>query len=137
MLQRSLADAHGSQCGFCTPGFVMSMYALTQTKPQPTVPDIEEALAGNLCRCTGYRPILDAFASFARSGTGAECSQGCADVGSACPSPPEENGHVSCTHENSGRANGQAQACQKSSCTSAPKGSVGALHMKGVPIAID
>lgn len=65
-LQEHLANAHGSQCGFCTPGFVMSMYSLLQNKPVPTIPDIEDALAGNLCRCTGYRPILDAFVPFTK-----------------------------------------------------------------------
>ncbi|VDP21748.1 unnamed protein product [Heligmosomoides polygyrus] len=52
-------------CGFCTPGFVMAMYALLRNKPTPTEADIDEALQGNLCRCTGYRPVLEAFYSFA------------------------------------------------------------------------
>ena len=51
---------HGSQCGFCTPGFVMSMYALYESNPNPGRRDIDDALAGNLCRCTGYRPIVAA-----------------------------------------------------------------------------
>lgn len=57
--------AHGSQCGFCTPGFVMAMYTLLRNKPQPTHADIDDAMQGNLCRCTGYRPILEAYYSFA------------------------------------------------------------------------
>ncbi|VDL72620.1 unnamed protein product [Nippostrongylus brasiliensis] len=64
-VQERLAITHGSQCGFCTPGFVMAMYALLRNNPTPTEADINEALQGNLCRCTGYRPILEAFYSFA------------------------------------------------------------------------
>jgi len=59
-VQQALVDCHGSQCGFCTPGFVMSLYALWRSGGAPNRPDIEEALAGNLCRCTGYRPIVAA-----------------------------------------------------------------------------
>ena len=68
-VQERLAKAHGSQCGFCTPGFVMSMYALLRSHGGggPSEEEIEENLAGNLCRCTGYRPILDAFRVFAKS----------------------------------------------------------------------
>ncbi|KAH6770040.1 xanthine dehydrogenase 1 [Perilla frutescens var. hirtella] len=67
-IQESLANSHGSQCGFCTPGFVMSMYALLRSsKEPPTEEDIAQNLAGNLCRCTGYRPIIDAFRVFART----------------------------------------------------------------------
>ena len=58
--QQSMVDCHGSQCGFCTPGIVMSMFALGKNVGQPDKEDIHEALAGNLCRCTGYRPIIDA-----------------------------------------------------------------------------
>jgi xanthine dehydrogenase small subunit len=58
-VQQAMVDHHGSQCGFCTPGFVMSLLAL-QTEPRPDRAAINEALAGNLCRCTGYRPIVDA-----------------------------------------------------------------------------
>jgi xanthine dehydrogenase small subunit len=59
-VQQALADGHGSQCGFCTPGFVMSLFALYKTDPAPDRTRINDALAGNLCRCTGYRPIVDA-----------------------------------------------------------------------------
>jgi xanthine dehydrogenase small subunit len=59
-VQQSMVDHHGSQCGFCTPGFVMSMYALYLNNRAPTRADIDDALSGNLCRCTGYRPIVDA-----------------------------------------------------------------------------
>jgi xanthine dehydrogenase small subunit len=56
--QRAMIDCHGSQCGFCTPGFVMSLFALYNSNPAPTHREIDDALAGNLCRCTGYRPIV-------------------------------------------------------------------------------
>lgn len=66
-MQERIAKAHGSQCGACTPGFVMSMYSLLRSKNGDPISEeeIEENLAGNLCRCTGYRPILDAFRIFA------------------------------------------------------------------------
>src|ERR1700749_1209143 len=50
-VQQAMVDFHGSQCGFCTPGFVMSLYALWMRSPRPSVPQIEVALQGNLCRC--------------------------------------------------------------------------------------
>lgn len=59
---------HGSQCGFCTPGFVMSMYALLRNTESPTMSQIDHALYGNLCRCTGYRPILESFYTFTKDG---------------------------------------------------------------------
>ncbi|CAB4069123.1 XDH [Lepeophtheirus salmonis] len=63
-VQKRLADAHGSQCGFCTPGFVMSMYSLLRNKAVPDMEDISTYFQGNLCRCTGYRPILEAYKTF-------------------------------------------------------------------------
>ncbi|OCK85768.1 xanthine dehydrogenase [Lepidopterella palustris CBS 459.81] len=62
--QERIAKSNGSQCGFCTPGIVMSLYALLRNDPSPSEHDVEEAFDGNLCRCTGYRPILDAAQSF-------------------------------------------------------------------------
>ena len=59
-IQRALIDTHSSQCGFCTPGFVMSLFALYKGNPKPGLADIKYALSGNLCRCTGYRSIIDA-----------------------------------------------------------------------------
>jgi xanthine dehydrogenase small subunit len=60
-VQQAMVDCHGSQCGFCTPGFVMSMFALLRTTPTlPSEAEIDDALAGNLCRCTGYAPIVRA-----------------------------------------------------------------------------
>uniref|UniRef100_A0A669Q4L3 FAD-binding PCMH-type domain-containing protein n=1 Tax=Phasianus colchicus TaxID=9054 RepID=A0A669Q4L3_PHACC len=68
-IQERLAKCHGSQCGFCTPGMVMSMYALLRNHVKPSMEQIISALDGNLCRCTGYRPIIDSYASFAKEQT--------------------------------------------------------------------
>uniref|UniRef100_A0A8C2TTF7 Xanthine dehydrogenase/oxidase n=1 Tax=Coturnix japonica TaxID=93934 RepID=A0A8C2TTF7_COTJA len=65
--QERIAKSHGSQCGFCTPGIVMSMYTLLRNKPKPKMEDIEDAFQGNLCRCTGYRPILEGYRTFLRT----------------------------------------------------------------------
>lgn len=59
-VQQSMVDCHGSQCGFCTPGFVMSLFALYRNEENPTDQRIDDVLAGNLCRCTGYAPIAAA-----------------------------------------------------------------------------
>ena len=59
-VQQAMVDAHGSQCGFCTPGFVMSLYAAYLSETKPSRARLAELLAGNLCRCTGYGPILTA-----------------------------------------------------------------------------
>lgn len=60
LVQRAFMAEHGLQCGFCTPGFVMSVTALLATTPAPTEPELEAALEGNLCRCTGYTNIVRA-----------------------------------------------------------------------------
>ncbi len=62
-VQQAMVEHHASQCGFCTPGFVMSLATLHMAGETPDRPAIVDALAGNLCRCTGYRPILDAARS--------------------------------------------------------------------------
>ena len=59
-VQQAMVEYHGSQCGFCTPGFVMSLYALWMGNPTPTEAQVETAVQGNLCRCTGYEPIVKA-----------------------------------------------------------------------------
>lgn len=59
-VQQAMVDNHASQCGFCTPGFVMSLFALYLESPTPSRETVISSLAGNLCRCTGYRPIIDA-----------------------------------------------------------------------------
>ncbi|NLR96825.1 xanthine dehydrogenase small subunit [Rhizobium sp. P38BS-XIX] len=59
-VQQAMVDCHGSQCGFCTPGFVMSLYGLWLSTDRPSRAQIEKSLQGNLCRCTGYEPIIKA-----------------------------------------------------------------------------
>ena len=61
-VQEEMVKCHGSQCGFCTPGIVMSLVNMVQTNAQPSRLEITDALSGNLCRCTGYAPIIDAAA---------------------------------------------------------------------------
>lgn len=59
-LQESFREAHGLQCGFCTPGFLMTLLPFLEEHPDPTEEEIREALSGNLCRCTGYQYIVEA-----------------------------------------------------------------------------
>ena len=59
-VQSAFVEAGGVQCGFCTPGFVVATHDLLRRNPEPSDAEIREALAGNLCRCTGYEKILDA-----------------------------------------------------------------------------
>ena len=72
---KRLGEYNGSQCGYCSPGMVMQMYSYLQNNPNPNVQDIEKHLDGNICRCTGYKPILDAFKSFAASSSGEEVAK--------------------------------------------------------------
>jgi len=62
-VQQAMVDEHGSQCGFCTPGFVMSMFAMVHNRVKPDKASVDNAIAGNLCRCTGYVPIVRAARS--------------------------------------------------------------------------
>ncbi|EFW21523.1 hypothetical protein D8B26_001705 [Coccidioides posadasii str. Silveira] len=92
-VQQRIAVGNGSQCGFCTPGIVMSLYALLRNNPSPSEHDVEEAFDGNLCRCTGYRSILDAAQSFSapkccQSSGGGGC---CMERGSKGCSKPEKD----------------------------------------------
>jgi xanthine dehydrogenase small subunit len=71
-VQQAMVDFHGSQCGFCTPGFIMSLYGLWMRTPDPSNQAIEKALQGNLCRCTGYEAIIRAAHAISSYGKAAK-----------------------------------------------------------------
>jgi len=74
-VQQAFVDCHGLQCGFCTPGFVVSVTSFLEANPDPTEAEIREGISGNLCRCTGYQGIVEAVklaASRLRDGATAE-----------------------------------------------------------------
>ena len=66
VLQQAFQDAHGLQCGYCTPGILMTISAFLETNADPTEDEVRHALSGNLCRCTGYQHIVDAVLLAAR-----------------------------------------------------------------------
>jgi carbon-monoxide dehydrogenase small subunit len=70
VVQAAFRDCHGLQCGFCTPGFIVSVTAFLRDHPDPTDAEIREALSGNLCRCTGYQGIVDAVRQAADAARG-------------------------------------------------------------------
>lgn len=82
--QTALASFHGSQCGFCSPGMVMNMHSLIQDKSSLTKLEIENSFGGNICRCTGYRPILDAFKSLVVN-VDSSCNRDIEDMLKKCP----------------------------------------------------
>jgi carbon-monoxide dehydrogenase small subunit len=65
-IQEGFYEAHSFQCGFCTPGFVVTAHAFLEVNPHPSRDDIREAISGNLCRCTGYQSIVDGVEAAAR-----------------------------------------------------------------------
>jgi carbon-monoxide dehydrogenase small subunit len=69
-VQAAFREHHGLQCGFCTPGFVLSATAFLRDNPRPTDDEIRDGLSGNLCRCTGYQGILNAIRAAAGAGSG-------------------------------------------------------------------
>lgn len=85
-LQAEFQRAHALQCGFCTPGLITTAHAFLQENPQPTREEIRDAISGNLCRCTGYVPIIDAIEATAR---------GRMDAGASAVSDQQENDHGS------------------------------------------
>ena len=68
-LQQAFADLNAVQCGYCTPGMLMASTALLNRNPRPTEADIQKALVGNLCRCTGYQRIIDAVIKASEQGS--------------------------------------------------------------------
>ncbi|MGD2110563.1 MAG: (2Fe-2S)-binding protein, partial [Phycisphaerae bacterium] len=67
-IQQAFVDHGAVQCGFCTPGMIMAAYALLEDHPDPAEEDVRRGLEGNLCRCTGYRKIIDAVMSLSTRG---------------------------------------------------------------------
>ena len=65
-LQLAFQENHALQCGFCTPGFLMTAYSFLQENPEPTEQEVREAISGNICRCTGYQPIVAAILETSR-----------------------------------------------------------------------
>ncbi|KAF2141261.1 uncharacterized protein K452DRAFT_318915 [Aplosporella prunicola CBS 121167] len=110
--QERIAKMNGSQCGFCTPGIVMSLYALLRNDPDPSEHDVEEAFDGNLCRCTGYRPILDAAQSFSAKGG---CGKATANGGGGCCMEKTNgtNGTNGCCKSQSDGVDGDAQPIKR------------------------
>lgn len=68
ILQKKFVEHNAIQCGFCTPGMLMSAKALLMKNPKPTVAEIKEAISGNICRCTGYKPIVEAIKDVSKGG---------------------------------------------------------------------
>jgi aerobic-type carbon monoxide dehydrogenase small subunit (CoxS/CutS family) len=66
-VQQAMHEHHGLQCGYCTPGILMTMTAYLKENPSPTEEEVREALSGNICRCTGYQNIVDAMLSAAKA----------------------------------------------------------------------
>ena len=66
-VQRAMHEQHGLQCGYCTPGILMTMTAFLEENPAPSEEEVREALSGNLCRCTGYQNIVDAMLAAAHA----------------------------------------------------------------------
>ncbi|XP_069108024.1 LOW QUALITY PROTEIN: xanthine dehydrogenase/oxidase-like [Argopecten irradians] len=95
-IQKSMVDSFGLQCGFCTPGMVMTMHTLLQQEAYPSQESLEKALEGNMCRCTGYRPIVDAFQN--------HCKKNCTKRTKCCNGDIEDLCHLSVngddSHEN-------------------------------------
>lgn len=112
-VQKRIASLHGSQCGFCTPGIVMSLYTILRENPNATPHEIEENMDGNLCRCTGYRPIIDAAKSLSNNKTPNEgCCGGAKNPSTCC------------------RSNGSNGGCASGGCSAGGCGAAGGCPCK-------
>lgn len=78
-IQESLVRFGGTQCGFCSPGFVMNMHSLALANPKFKQEDVEYSFDGNICRCTGFRPIMDAFKALSVNSS-EELKRKCVDI---------------------------------------------------------
>ncbi len=111
-VQEAMVEHHGSQCGFCTPGFIMSMFALYKQSSAPSRREIEDALTGNLCRCTGYRPIVDAVQAACARGPVDHFSAGEKDVLSTLASFPHDSIRIATPGERYLRPQTLDEACR-------------------------
>jgi xanthine dehydrogenase small subunit len=93
-VQQAMVETGGSQCGYCTPGFIMSMFALYKSQHQPSRLQIDDALTGNLCRCTGYRPIVEATAQSCVHGGNDHITANEAAVAGMLSAIPNESVHI-------------------------------------------
>ena len=111
-IQERIAKFHGSQCGFCTPGIVMSMYTLLRNKPIPSSEDLDVYFQGNLCRCTGYRPIIEAFRTFTESSSQSTVSGANGEISGDINR--DSNGNVN--GDVNGRVSGKVHVAFNSNC---------------------
>ena len=89
-LQAAFREKHALQCGYCTPGFLMTLIPFLEENPQPTEAQVRDAISGNICRCTGYQNIVDAVLLAAEASPGAQTSSSAgieAHVVDACVGP--------------------------------------------------
>ncbi len=93
-VQQAFVDSSAFQCGFCAPGMVLSVHELLSCEPNPTRAEVEHAIAGNLCRCTGYHPIIDAVMEAV-----AAAAAGRAVVEGALAALGAKDGHADCDAE--------------------------------------
>lgn len=118
-IQQAFWENHALQCGFCTPGFLMTTLAFLRENPRPTEPEIREALAGNLCRCTGYQNIVKAVAAAAAvssaRGQVADPTAASAGRASGASSPPAPSAVAQ------GRAGPDAKKKQRVRTTGGPR----------------
>ncbi len=93
-VQKAMVDCDGSQCGYCTPGFIMSLFALYKSQEIPDREQINDALTGNLCRCTGYRPIVEAAAKSCTGDSADSFSSSAASVATALTAIGSQEGNL-------------------------------------------
>ncbi|EFC49230.1 predicted protein [Naegleria gruberi] len=117
LIQQRFREFGASQCGFCTPGFVMALYSLLRNNPHPSLEEISRAFDGNLCRCTGYRSIFEAAATFARVHEDSEYhpAKSVCSMGDNCCKKTGESSN-DCGGGNSNNNTSNNNGCGKNDC---------------------
>ena len=123
-IQKSMVQHAATQCGYCTPGWVMSMYGLLSNGAKPTVEQIESYFDGNLCRCTGYRPILASMRALAPDPTMDPNAKACQELAAA------RGGN--CSDEKEGKDTTALRACGKGDGAGCSSDAKSACHSKGI-----